>query len=70
MASALKLKFRHSRRGRATTSLWYRGCDNNNTSDDEEEEAERRRPIQEARRFALEWETVMQALMNHYQFST
>jgi hypothetical protein len=48
--------------------LWHRGCDN--TSDDEEEEAEQRHPIQEARRFAQEWETVMQALMNHYQFST
>ena len=68
MASALKLKFSRSRRGRATSQLWLRGYDD--TSDDEEEEAERRRPIQEARRFAQEWQTVMQALMNHYQFSS
>ena len=68
MASALKLKFHRSRQGRATTSLWSRGYDD--TPDDEEEEAERRRPLQEARRFAWEWENVMQALVNHYQFST
>jgi hypothetical protein len=68
MASALKLKFSRSRRGGATSQLWLRGYDD--TSDDEEEEAERRRPIQEARRFAQEWQTVMQALMNHYQFSS
>jgi hypothetical protein len=67
MASALKLKFRRSRQDCATTSLWSRGYDD--TPDDEEEEAEQRRPIQEARRFAQEWEHVMQALMNHYQFS-
>lgn len=67
MASALKLKFRRSRQDCATTSLWSRGYDD--TPDDEEEEAEQRRPIQEARRFAQEWENVMQALMNHYQFS-
>jgi hypothetical protein len=67
MASALKLKFSCSRRGLATSPLWRRGYDG--TSDDEEEEAERRRPIQEAKRFAQEWQTVIQALMNHYQFS-
>jgi hypothetical protein len=68
MASALKLKFSCSRRGRATSPLWLRGYDD--AFDDEEEKAERRRPTQEARRFAQERQAVMQSLMNHYQFSS
>jgi hypothetical protein len=63
LAAALKMKFDRSEK----TTFWSRGVDD--TPDLEEEEAERRRPIQKSTRLAQEWQTVMQALMNHYRFN-
>jgi hypothetical protein len=63
LAATLKTKFDRSEK----ITFWNRGVDK--TPDLEEEEAERRRPIQESTRLAQEWQTVMQALMNHYCFN-